>query len=67
MAPPDAHTCVRECSYIKGDGFSYWIPLSFNAAGDMQPFQPFVNSFSLDVADTFGVDHLPTAAAAAAA
>jgi hypothetical protein len=50
---------VRGISYVKGHGFSYWIPLQFSPAGDILPFAPFVNSFSLDVAEGFGVEHLP--------
>jgi len=33
----------------QGHGFSYWIPLEFDAAGNVLPFAPFVDSFTLDV------------------
>jgi hypothetical protein len=33
--------------YIKGDDFSYWIPLKFDTAGTVQQFEPFVDSWSL--------------------
>ena len=56
---PSTGICAENSSYIKGNGFSYWIPLVFNGAGAVQPFAPFVNSFTLDIADTFGEDHLP--------
>ena len=49
--------CSGECaepeSYIKGHGFSYWIPLQFDANGAVLPFAPFVDSFTLDIAATF--------------
>jgi hypothetical protein len=45
----ECRTCVEPASYIKGNGFSYWIPLQFDAFGDVLPFEPFVNSFTLDI------------------
>jgi hypothetical protein len=33
----------------QGHGFSYWIPLEFDAQGNVLPFAPFVDSFTLDV------------------
>ena len=40
---------VRVCVRAQGHGFSYWIPLEFDAAGNVLPFAPFVDSFTLDV------------------
>lgn len=50
--------CAEKPGYIKGEGFSYWIPLEFNTNGDVMKFAPFVDSFSLDIATNFGIEHL---------
>ena len=65
----DACGCLDEPpGYIKGHDFSYWIPLEFDAQGNVLPFAEFVDSFTLDVAENFGVAHLnPRGGAAAAA
>ena len=55
----DACGCLDEPpGYIKGHDFSYWIPLEFDAQGNVLPFAEFVDSFTLDVAENFGVAHL---------
>jgi hypothetical protein len=58
-------TCDNECSpcteppsYVKGQGYTYWVPLQFDAQGNVLHFEPFVDSFTLDVAVGFGVQHL---------
>ncbi len=56
---PESGNCAEPADYIKGQGFSYWIPLQFDAEGNILPFADFVDSFTLDVADSFGVEHLP--------
>lgn len=56
--PQVAPKCAEEPGYIKGEGYSYWIPLEFDNDGNVQKFAPFVDSFTLDVAVNFGVDHL---------
>ena len=33
--------------YVKGHDFSYWVPLEFDAAGAVQQFEPFVDSWTL--------------------
>ena len=57
-APNNNPNCANECNcqggdpsvYIKGHGFSYWITLAFNeTTGDVLPWAPFVDSFTLDV------------------
>lgn len=35
--------------YIRGHDYEYWIPLSFDGNGNVQRFQPFVDSFQLDI------------------
>jgi hypothetical protein len=49
-------SCHDECSpchdppsYVKGEGFSYWLPLAFNADGSVQGFGEWVSEFTLDV------------------
>ena len=55
----DACGCTDEPpTYIKGHDFSYWILLEFDAQGNVLPFAEFVDSFTLDVAEGFGVEHL---------
>jgi hypothetical protein len=74
-APFNNPTCPDECRaqtgecaddprYVKGHGFSYWIPLEFGADGTVAQFEPFVDSFTLDVAEGFGSEHLPRGRAA---
>jgi hypothetical protein len=46
---PETGPCKEPPDYIKGHGFSYWIPLEFDDNGDVKEFQPFVNSFTLDL------------------
>ncbi len=46
---PPTGACTVPANYIKGEGFVYWIPLEFDAAGNILPFAPFVNSFTLDL------------------
>lgn len=59
-APNNPPTCPDECqasvgpcadppNYVKGHGFSYWVLLEFDAAGNVLPLAPFVDSFTLDV------------------
>ena len=45
--------CAESVGYIKGDGFMYWVPLAFTPDGSVAPFAPFVDSFTLDVAEVF--------------
>jgi hypothetical protein len=46
----DSHgPCLPDTRYVKGHGFSYWIPLEFDAQGNVLPLAPFVDSFQLDV------------------
>jgi hypothetical protein len=55
----DACGCLDEpAGYIKGHDFSYWIPLEFDAQGNVLQFADFVDSFTLDVAEGFGAAHL---------
>jgi hypothetical protein len=69
-APFNNPTCPDECQkqtgacaddprYVKGHGFSYLIPLAFAADGAVEQFAPFVDEFTLDVAEGFGTEHLP--------
>lgn len=46
---PSTGQCADPPGYIKGNGYSYWTALSFDAQGNVLPFAPFVNSFTLDV------------------
>jgi len=46
---PQTGDCQEPSNYIKGDGYMYWIPLQFNDDGTVQPFQPFINSFQLNI------------------
>lgn len=48
----ECHPCVEPANYIKGNGFSYWIPLDFDDSGALLPFAPFVDSFTIDVPTT---------------
>jgi hypothetical protein len=57
--PNECQPCEEPANYIKGHGFSYWLPLTFNPDGSIAPFGSFVDHFTLDVAEDFGVDHLP--------
>jgi hypothetical protein len=60
-------TCSNECApcnedarYVKGHSYSYWTPLAFDSAtGDVLPFAEFADSFTLDIAESFGTEHLP--------
>ena len=36
-------------NYTKGYDFSYWIPLEFDADGQVHQFEPFVREWSLDL------------------
>ena len=45
----ECHPCTQPADYIKGAGFSYWIPLDFDANGALLPLAPFVDSFTIDV------------------
>lgn len=65
-APNNNPTCTNECQpceepadYVKGHGFMYWVPLNFSSNGTVQTFAPFVDAFTLDVAEEFGTAHLP--------
>jgi len=51
--------CTEPPSYIKGQGFAYWVPLAFDGEGNVEHFAPFVDHFTLDIAQGFGTDHLP--------
>jgi hypothetical protein len=33
----------------QGHGYSYWALLEFDASGNVLPFAPFVDSFTLDI------------------
>jgi len=46
---PETGECAEPPTYIKGQGFSYWIPLVFNPDNTIQPFANFTNSFTLDI------------------
>lgn len=63
---PESGICAEPADYIKGHGFSYWTVLQFSANGTISPLGPFTDSFTLDLADSFGVDHLPGPGRAAA-
>ncbi len=42
--------CEEPVSYIKGNGYMYWIPLAFDEkTGAVLPFEPFVNQYQLDL------------------
>lgn len=62
---PQTGECAEGPGYIKGEGYSYWLPLQFSGAA-VVPFQPFVDEFVLDVAVGFGTAHLPGAGRGAA-
>jgi hypothetical protein len=47
---PETGECAEPSTYIKGEGFAYWIPLQFTSAGAVLPFESFVDSFELDIA-----------------
>lgn len=59
LCPDECQSSVGPCAdppnYIKGHGFSYWVPLSFDADGNVLPLAPFVDSFTLDIADADSV------------
>jgi len=46
---PTTGICAEPSDYIKGHGFSYWIPMEFTASGDMMQFAPFVDNFTLNL------------------
>lgn len=39
--------CAQPPGYVKGNDFSYWIPLRFDHDGAVQQFRPFVDSWML--------------------
>ena len=41
--------CVQSKDYNKGHDFTYWIPLKFDKNGIVQQFEPFVDSFELQL------------------
>ena len=51
---PEEGICAEPDTYVKGHGFSYWIPLRFDADGNVAPLDKFVDAFTLDIADSFG-------------
>ena len=51
---PSVGPCADPPNYVKGNGFSYWVPLEFDAAGNVLPLAPFVDSFTLDIAASAG-------------
>lgn len=69
-APYASPTCPDECQaqvpplcgqdprYIKGHMFDYWKVLVIHSDGSIEAFEPFVDSFTLDIAVGFGTDHL---------
>ena len=57
---PKPYRPLNPTEQVKGQSFSYWIPLAFDdSTGDVLPFAPFVDSFTLDVAEGFDTAHLP--------
>ena len=56
QVPPN---CAQDPRYVKGNGYSYTVPLEFMEDGTIKTFRPFVDSFELDIAESFGVGHLP--------
>ena len=46
---PETGECAEPATYIKGEGFAYWVPLQFDANGAVLPFASFVDSFELDI------------------
>jgi len=46
---PETGICAEPDRYVKGHGYSYWIPLEFEDSGDVKQFSPFVTSFKLDL------------------
>jgi len=46
---PETGICAEPPNYVKGYGYSYWIPIQFDSKGNVLPFQPFVDSFQLDL------------------
>lgn len=46
---PETGICAEPEDYVKGEGYSYWVPLSFDASGNVKKFELFVDAFSLDV------------------
>jgi len=47
---PETGICQEPPTYVKGHGYAYWYSLEFGANGEVKTFQPFVNSFQLDLA-----------------
>lgn len=44
---PEAGVCAEPADYVKGHGFEYWVPLEYGADGEVLPFAPFVDEFTL--------------------
>jgi hypothetical protein len=42
---PTTGECAEPTDYIKGNGFSYWIPLQFDADGNVMQFASFVDRY----------------------
>jgi len=51
--PDECRACSEPANYVKGSGFSYWIPLMFDDTAKpfpyVMPFASFVDLFSLDL------------------
>ena len=39
--------CDEAKDYVKGHDYGYWIPLTFDRDGAVEPFEPFVDSWPL--------------------
>ena len=49
---PATGDCAEPASYIKGEGFMYWIPLEFDEHGAVRHFAPFVDQYRVTLPAT---------------
>jgi hypothetical protein len=47
LCTPPTGDCAQSPAYSNGNDFSYWVPLEFDAAGQVRQFEPFVKEWSL--------------------
>eukprot|EP00039_Didymoeca_costata_P003958 m.70745 g.70745 ORF g.70745 m.70745 type:complete len:389 (-) comp12161_c0_seq4:144-1310(-) len=51
LCQADTGDCHEPSNYDKGADFMYWIPLDFDANGTIQQFDPFVDTWEIDLAN----------------
>lgn len=56
LCQPATGVCEQPEGYIKGHDFEYMIPLEFDTKGQIQQFEPFVDSFEIDLLDSKATD-----------